>query len=166
MKKLITIPLCLFSLLSFSQKQIDSTSEMMIIPKCISNIPNDITSKLDTFINKWRGKPYVYGGLSQKGIDCSGFIQVLYKDVFNILIPRTAYSQYKSSIKISKDKMDIGDLLFFISKSSPSGWHVAVYLGNNIIMHAANKKRGVVTDKLTSMMIKNIYSVGHFKTRL
>lgn len=166
MRKLITIPLCLFSLLSFSQKQIDSTSEMMTMPKCISNIPNDITSRLDTFVNKWKGKPYVYGGLSLKGIDCSGFIQTLYKDVFDILIPRTAQSQYKSSTKISKDEMNVGDLLFFMSRSSPSGWHVAVYLGNNIIMHAANKKRGVVIDQLTSMIMKNIYSVGHFKIGL
>ena len=166
MKKLITIPLILFSLLGFSQKQIDSTTEKTIIPNYISGISNDITSRLDTFVNKWKGKPYVYGGLSLKGIDCSGFMQILYKDVFNILIPRTAYAQYKSSTKISKDNMNIGDLLFFISKASPSGWHVAIYLGNNIIMHAANKKRGVVIDQLTPIIIKNIHSVGHFKIEL
>jgi cell wall-associated NlpC family hydrolase len=166
MKKLITIPLILFSLLGFSQKQIDSTTEKTILPNYISGISNDITSKLDTFVNKWKGKPYVYGGLSLKGIDCSGFIQTLYKDVFDILIPRTAYSQYKSSTKISKDEMGVGDLLFFMSRSSPSGWHVAVYLGNNVIMHAANRKRGVVVDQLTSIIRKNIYSVGHFKIGL
>ena len=54
MKKLITIPLILFSLLGFSQKQIDSTVEKTIIPSYISGISNDITSRLDTFVNKWK----------------------------------------------------------------------------------------------------------------
>ena len=54
MKKLITIPLILFSLLGFSQKQIDSTTEKTIIPNYISGISNDITSRLDTFVNKWK----------------------------------------------------------------------------------------------------------------
>jgi len=141
MKKLIiTTLLCLLSLNDYSQ-----------------------ISKLDSFINTWIGTPYRYGGTSLKGIDCSGFAQKMYEDVFDVLIPRTAKTQYRAATKVSKDEMSIGDLLFFMSSSSPSGWHVAVYLGNNLYMHAANRRIGVVMDELTSSVKKRIYAVGRFE---
>ena len=89
-------------------------------------------------------------------------VQKMYEDVFGLFIPRTAQKQYKASTKVSKDEMSVGDLLFFMSGSSPSGWHVAVYLGNNLYMHAANKRTGVVTNELTQSTIKRIYAVGRF----
>jgi cell wall-associated NlpC family hydrolase len=142
MKKLIiTALLCLLSLTDYSQ-----------------------TPKLDSFINTWVGAPYRYGGTTLKGIDCSGFVQKMYKEVFNILIPRTAKAQYKVATKVSKDEISIGDLLFFISPNSPSGWHVAIYLGNNLYAHAANKRKGVVMSELTMNVRKRIYSVGRFES--
>jgi cell wall-associated NlpC family hydrolase len=142
MKKLIiTALLCLLSLTDYSQ-----------------------TSKLDSFINTWIGVPYRYGGTTIKGIDCSGFVQKMYKDVFDILIPRTAKTQYKAAIKVSKDKISVGDLLFFLSSNSPSGWHVAIYLGNNLYAHAANKRKGVVMNELTASVKKRIYAVGRFES--
>jgi len=142
MKKLIiTALLCLPSLTDYSQ-----------------------TPKLDSFINTWVGAPYRYGGTTLKGIDCSGFVQKMYEEVFNILIPRTAKTQYKVATKVSKDEISIGDLLFFISPNSPSGWHVAIYLGNNLYAHAANKRKGVVMSELTTSVRKRIYSVGRFES--
>ena len=142
MKKLIiTALLCLLSLTNYSQ-----------------------TPKLDSFINTWVGAPYRYGGTTLKGIDCSGFVQKMYEEVFNVLIPRTAKTQYKVATKVSKDEISIGDLLFFISPNSPSGWHVAIYLGNNLYAHAANKRKGVVMSELTMNVRKRIYSVGRFES--
>jgi probable lipoprotein NlpC len=152
MKKIIIIfllLLCLNNFLILGQR----TKTFDTIPKI---------SKLDTFINTWIGKPYSYGGTSINGIDCSAFVQKFYYEIFDITLPRTAHSQYKSSVKIPKEKIDVGDLLFFISPNSPSRWHVAVYLGNNMMAHASNKKRGVVVDKMTQSLIKNIYAVGRF----
>ena len=142
MKKLIiTALLCLLSLTDYSQ-----------------------TPKLDSFINTWVGAPYRYGGTTLKGIDCSGFVQKIYDEVFNIHIPRTAKTQYKVAIKISKNEISTGDLLFFLSSNSPSGWHVAIYLGNNLYAHAANKRKGVVMSELTMSVKKRIYSVGRFES--
>lgn len=153
-------------MLSFGQrpKRVDSTVQVVIIPAkpkvAVDTTPK--VNKLDTFVNTWKGKPYRYGGMSLSGIDCSAFVQRFYQEIFNIIIPRTAFNQYKAATKISKEEMVVGDLLFFLSSSSPSGWHVAVYLGNNIMIHAANRKRGVVLDELTQSLIKSIHSVGHF----
>lgn len=123
---------------------------------------NDFSLKLDSFINYWVGKPYVFGGTTSKGIDCSGFTQKLFNHIFDINIPRTAYEQYKKAIKIPFTDIKTGDLIFFISRLSPSGWHVAYYLGNGRIFHAANRKVGVVIQHLTKDMEKNIYAVGRF----
>ena len=87
---------------------------------------------VEKFLKDWLGVRYVFGGETKKGIDCSAFVQKMYEDVFGLFIPRTAQKQYKASTKVSKDEMSVGDLLFFMSGSSPSGWHVAVYLGNNL----------------------------------
>ena len=96
------------------------------------------------FVNYWIGIPYKYGGTDITGIDCSGFTQKFYKEVFSKDIPRTAKTQFGALTKVTKECLQPGDLIFFSSKSSPSGWHVGIYLQDNSFIHAANKKLGVV----------------------
>jgi cell wall-associated NlpC family hydrolase len=96
------------------------------------------------FVNYWLGIPYKYGGTDMKGVDCSGFTQKFYKEVFSKDIPRTAKTQFSALTKVTKECLQPGDLIFFSSKSSPSGWHVGIYLQDNSFIHAANKKLGVV----------------------
>lgn len=167
-KKLLLI-LSILILLSFyglSQKNlgcykiVDTT--VVIIPSKIKIVDTPKVSKIDSFICFWEGKPYKYGGLTQKGIDCSGFTQKIFNDVFSINIPRTAYEQYKKAIKIPLEKLQKGDLIFFISKFSPSGWHVAYYLGDNKIFHAANKHVGIVIEELKKETINRIYAIGRY----
>jgi probable lipoprotein NlpC len=105
-------------------------------------------STIMAFVNYWIGVPYRYGGTDMKGIDCSGFTQRFYKEVFLKDIPRTAKTQFRALTKITKDCLQPGDLIFFSSKGSPSGWHVGVYLQDNSFIHAANKRLGVVISKL------------------
>lgn len=120
------------------------------------------SEKIDSFMNFWLGKPYVYGGTSAKGIDCSGFTQKIFNHIFGINIPRTAYEQYKKSEKVPLNDIQTGDLIFFISRLSPSGWHVAFYLGDGKILHSANRRLGVVMQSLNKEMEKRIYAVGRY----
>ena len=120
------------------------------------------TSNISKFVNKWIGLPYRFGGETEKGIDCSAFVQRLYKDVFGLLIPRTCNSQFKSCIKIDFKEINIGDILFFNSKVSPSGWHCGVYIGNDEFIHAANYKSGVKISCLFSYS-HLLKGVGRFK---
>lgn len=170
MKKFLTTFICMWNLLCLGQriKKIDSTVTTIIIPAKPKVLKDTIAkmSKLDSFINYWIGRPYIYGGTTIKGIDCSAFAQKFYKDVFDVQIPRTALTQFKSSTKVDKNEINLYDLIFFLSDSSPSGWHVAVYLGNNLMVHAANRKRGVVIDQLTNGLIKKIYAIGSFNYRI
>jgi lipoprotein Spr len=98
---------------------------------------------LNNFMLHWIGKPYKLGGKTEKGIDCSQFNKRLYKDVYSKDLENVAYKQYNQTQRIKRDSLQIGDLIFFRSKASPSGWHTGVFIGNTYFIHAANRFEGV-----------------------
>ena len=100
-------------------------------------------SILNKFMLYWIGKPYKLGGNSERGIDCSQFNKRLYKDVYNKVLGEVAYKQWEQTQRLKKDSLMVGDLVFFRSKASPSGWHTGVLIGNSYFIHAANKYEGV-----------------------
>ena len=106
----------------------------------ITNFP------LYTFINEWWGTPYNYGGSTKDGIDCSAFTGQLFSSVYNNTLPRTASEQYNLCIKIAKENLQEGDLVFFKNKRSLS--HVGMYLGNDCFVHSSTNS-GVTISKLT-----------------
>jgi peptidoglycan DL-endopeptidase LytE len=91
------------------------------------------------------GAPYRFGGSSLKGIDCSSFVQKIYK-IFDITLPRNAAQQSKVGISISREKLTEGDLVFFHTKRSLG--HVGIYIGNNEFVHASSKGRIIRVDSL------------------
>lgn len=91
------------------------------------------------------GAPYRFGGSSLKGIDCSSFVQKIYR-IFDIQLPRNAAQQSKVGISISRENLTQGDLVFFHTKRSLG--HVGIYIGNNEFVHASSKSKGVRIDSL------------------
>jgi lipoprotein Spr len=98
---------------------------------------------LNKFILKWLGKPYKLGGKTERGIDCSQFNKRLYQDVYSKQLENVCYKQWNQTGRIRRDSLQVGDLLFFRSKQSPSGWHCGIYIGNTYFVHAANRYEGV-----------------------
>ena len=89
-----------------------------------------------SFAQRFVGNPYVWGGTSLNyGADCSGFVQGVYK-AFGYKLPRTSSSQRKAGRKVSYANKQPGDIICY------SG-HVAIYIGNNKIVHASTKKTGI-----------------------
>ncbi|MGM9935966.1 MAG: C40 family peptidase, partial [Candidatus Ornithomonoglobus sp.] len=82
---------------------------------------------------KYLGVPYVWGGTTPNGFDCSGFVQYVFKSL-GIDISRTTYTQVNEGIPVSKDELQPGDLLFF--GSGLNVHHVGIYVGNNTMIHA------------------------------
>jgi len=105
-------------------------------------------SVLNSFILKWLGKPYKLGGKTEKGIDCSQFTKRLYKDVYTKELENVAYKQWNQTIRVKRDSLQVGDIVFFRSRQSPSGWHCGAYIGNTYFVHAANKFEGVKISSL------------------
>ena len=137
MKKIIlTLLLSFFCYLGYSQNyDLNSVKEK--------------NESLWSFVSNWLGTKYKFGGMTKSGIDCSGFTKLLYKYVFDVEIPRTAQLQYKATnAKKDKENLEMGDLVFFKSKSSPTGWHVGVYLENGYFVHSGSRKTGVIISSL------------------
>lgn len=103
---------------------------------------------LGNFINEWLGVRYRLGGSTKKGIDCSQFNKRLYKDVYDLDLKDVCYKQWEQITRVNKDSLKMGDLIYFRSRQSPSGWHCGVYIGNRIFVHAANRYENV---KLSSI---------------
>lgn len=114
-------------------------------------------TKVVSLAKKQLGKPYVWGATGPNSFDCSGLCQYVYKKCGKN-IPRVASDQYKSSKKVSKSKLQAGDLVFFSSYvGGTSVGHVGIYIGNNKMIHAANSNVGVVTTDLNSNYYKTHY---------
>ena len=94
---------------------------------------------------EWKGTRYQLGGLSKKGIDCSGFIFVTFKSKLGLAIPRSTELQVKEGVEVSREKLRVGDLVFF--KTGLFVRHVGVYLGDSEFLHAS-KSVGVIISSL------------------
>lgn len=105
--------------------------------------------KVDRIIQtakSYQGVPYVWGGVSPSGFDCSGFTH--YTMLQNgIVIPRTAADQYTKGAWVSRSSLKPGDFVFF-STYKPGPSHVGIYLGSNQFIHASSGWEKVVISDL------------------
>ncbi|MDR0313070.1 MAG: C40 family peptidase [Treponema sp.] len=95
---------------------------------------------------KYENTPYRYGGITPKGLDCSGLIYLSFKDALGVSLPRSASGLYSWVEKISFEKAQPGDFLFFRTGKSNSITHVALYLGGRRFIHSAStgSRTGVI----------------------
>lgn len=127
-----------------------STTSMSQTKKLyLDSIPRFATdSTLNSFIIHWIGKPYRLGGTTERGIDCSQFNKRLANDVFKISLENTCIQQWETTDRVKKDSLQIGDIVFFRSRQSPSRWHCGTYIGETMFVHAANRYEGVKISSL------------------
>ncbi|GEM_PF-3377099 len=98
--------------------------------------------------NTLLGVPYVAGGTSPKGFDCSGFVYYNTK-LIGIEVPRTAAAQASVTSPINRTQLQPGDLVFFkINRRSKNISHVGIYLGNNRFIHAPSRNKKVTIANL------------------
>ena len=91
------------------------------------------------------GVPYVFGGTSPYGFDCSGYVQFIFAQA-GISLPRTADAQYEVGIPISTSELMPGDAVFFTTYTYGAS-HVGIYLGDGNFIHASSS-RGVMISGL------------------
>jgi len=90
---------------------------------------------LKSHFSGWQGTPYRLGGLSRKGVDCSGFVQVTYRNLFGKELPRTVREQARVGRTVPKKAVMPGDLVFF--KTGIRQRHVGIYVENDLFLHAS-----------------------------
>ena len=89
-------------------------------------------------IDDWYGTRYRFGGSTDRGIDCSAFMQVLAGYAFGWMLPRTAHEQFSAMKHISRDDLKEGDFVFFNTRGGVS--HVGMYLQNNKFVHSSSSQ--------------------------
>ncbi len=104
------------------------------------------------------GTPYVYGGRSPKGFDCSGLVIYVFRQLGREM-PDASWKQAKVGVKVSRNELEPGDLLFFRSSSGGGINHVGIYVGDNKMVHAPGKGRKVVKVDLNVDYYKKNFSV-------
>lgn len=85
------------------------------------------------YASNFLGTPYLWGGTSTAGFDCSGFTQYVYAH-FGISVGRTTFDQINDGVEVSRDNLKPGDLVFFGTFANPH--HMGMYIGDNNYIHA------------------------------
>lgn len=134
--RIITFVLCLFlatgMIVATDQKEVSAASGSQVVK----------------YAKKFVGNPYKYGGTSlTKGADCSGYVMSVYKH-FGYKLPHSSSAMAKKGKKVSWSKKKPGDIICYYG-------HVAIYIGNNKIVHASNKKTGIkISNKANYRKVK------------
>lgn len=95
------------------------------------------------------GTPYRFGGSNRNtGFDCSGMVQFVYREVLNVALPRTAHDMAAAGKVISKNQLQVGDLVFFNTNGKKFS-HVGLYIGENRFIHAPSRKSSIKINYLS-----------------
>ncbi len=106
---------------------------------------DEIEKRILDEYRQWQGTRHRMGGTGSKGIDCSGFVKAVYRDVFNIDLPRTTREQVKQGKPLAFKELQPGDLVFF--KPPTYARHVGIFLSQSEFVHAS-KNKGVTVSKI------------------
>lgn len=106
---------------------------------------------------KYLGVPYVWGGNTPSGFDCSGFVQYVLKQ-FGITVPRTTELQAQVGSYITKSDLRPGDLVFLQNTYREGISHVGIYIGNDQMIHASSSKGVTISSLSSSYYLKHYHS--------
>lgn len=148
---LSTLPLFLFSVLAGCApwpEQPPATG--------LPAVPGDARGdKVAALAKQQLGAPYLFGGHSPAGFDCSGLAYYVYGEL-GVGLPRTAEAQFSRLPQVALDSLQPGDLVFF--NGDPSGYmHVGIYIGDGWFVHAPGTGRTV-----TGARLDNVYWKAHY----
>lgn len=122
---------------------------------------NPIVEELVKEASNWIGVPYNYGGMSQEGTDCSGFVMQIFVACTDIALPRNSRAQHEFCEIIAKEDLIPGDLVFFATGSDINRVsHVGFYIGNGEMIHASSSRGVIISSLSQNYYTKRFHSAG------
>lgn len=115
-------------------------------PVTLSQASSPLQKQLVAHYREWAGTPYRAGGLSQRGVDCSGFVYLTFREKLGRKLPRTTQEQLRQGKRVARSELTVGDLVFF--RTGFKTRHVGIYLGEEQFLHASSS-RGVMISSLS-----------------
>jgi cell wall-associated NlpC family hydrolase len=115
---------------------------------------SSVRSSLLRHFDRWEGTPYRFGGNSRYGVDCSGFVHIIFRDALGIDVPRSTELLSRSGYRISYRKLVVGDILIF--RTSGNNLHTGIFVGEGQFIHAS-KSRGVILSNFNNPYWTNTY---------
>ncbi len=113
-----------------------------------------LKQKLEQHYREWRGVRYQLGGTTKRGVDCSAFVQEVFRARLGVVLPRTTALQSRSGVAVRRDALQRGDLVFF--KTGRRTRHVGIYLEAGRFLHASTS-RGVTISSLDNPYWRDRY---------
>ena len=102
------------------------------------------------------GVPYLWGGTSAQGFDCSGLAMAVYR-LNGLQLPRSSREQYQAGTPVSLAHLRPGDLLFFAPGGRGAISHVAIFAGGETLIHASSHGRRIATDQLSGAYFRTSF---------
>lgn len=103
----------------------------------------------------WEGTPYRYGGTSRRGIDCSGFVHIIYRQALGMAVPRSTARLSRIRHRVPRRRLAAGDVILF--RIGHRSLHAGIYVGHGQFIHAS-KSRGVMMSSLHNPYWRHAYS--------
>lgn len=113
---------------------------------------DEVMFKIIEYINT----PYLWGGTSKRGIDCSAFVQTVMYQALGVTLPRTSLEQSGVGVPVERDDLKFGDLVFFDTMHKGRVTHVGMYLGNGFFAQSGSRT-GVAVASLDDEFYSRTY---------
>jgi cell wall-associated NlpC family hydrolase len=135
---------------TISKSSLESISSSLIGYVPSSNNKSEMVSDEVMFkVIEYLNTPYLWGGTSKRGIDCSSFVQTVMYQSLGIMLPRTSYEQSNVGVDVPRSELKFGDLLFFDTMNKGRTTHVGIYLSDGYFVHSGSHT-GVAVASLDS----------------
>ena len=147
MYKLLPVLICGMLLIACSSAPRYDTKKSSL-KMAVKHVDLNNTTEVKKILNQqyadWRHVKHRMGGISKKGIDCSGLVYKTYRTKFGIDVPRSTEYQSKAGRSIKQSQLKAGDMVFF--KTGFKSRHVGMYIDNGNFLHVSSSKGVMISN--------------------